>query len=597
MAGSPWAAWIEILPDFKGFGSKANQGVTGALGAAGTAGSSAFGKSFLGGIGQVFGGTALTQLAFGAGRVIGDAISSAVNFGLDGIQLASSLGEQANAVKVSFGEISDEILALAEDAPTSLNLTRASFDKLAVRFSSFAKTIAGQGGSVSKVIDQLTKRGADFASVYDLEVSDALELFQSGLAGETEPLRRFGVDLSEASVKAFAYANGIAEQGKQLTEAQKIQARYGSLLAQTNQVTGDLANTSGSLANQQRQLKVGFEEAQTALGEALLPGMTALVGYANTNLIPKFKEVIDVVGPKIAAALDAAAPAFERMADKAGPLLDKLVTMGTDALPGVLDGFDQIVDAAPGWIDAFAWANDPNAQPAKFLNDLAEGLNNAGEAFADFFGDRGNEGLWDDLFAPSEVAKAEAAKGGAEVSEAYIRAANEGLAKGGISQEMRAVMDRAVKEGFVTVDANGRYVGVALVTGIAAGINSSTAAEDAAKRMAQRVTNSTKFLLGIKSPSKVFAEIGSYVGLGFAQGVESQEVAVNASLRSLITIPSVQLPDAGTALVTAQAPVFIDPQQMQELLQAFKVELLTDDVVLATSTGRGAGFSAALGAS
>ena len=40
--------------------------------------------------------------------------------------------------------------------------------------------------------------------------SDALALFQSGLAGETEPLRKFGIDLSAAAVEAHAIATGIS---------------------------------------------------------------------------------------------------------------------------------------------------------------------------------------------------------------------------------------------------------------------------------------------------------------------------------------------------------------------------------------------------
>lgn len=601
MANSAWQAWIEVLPDMSKFKDKAHAAITPALGQAGTFGAATFGKTFLSGVGQVFGGAALAQLAFGAGRAIGDAISSAVNFGLDGIQLASSLTEQANAVKVAFGPVSAEILALAEKAPQKLNLTRAAFDKLSVRFSSFAKTIAGSGGNVSKVIDDLTTRGADFASVYDLDVNEALELFQSGLAGETEPLRKFGVDLSEASVKAFAYANGIAETGKQLTEQEKIQARYLYLLQQTDMVTGDLANTSGSLANQQRQLAVGIEEAQTQLGEALLPTMTSIVSYANTTLIPRFKEVIDVVGPKIAAALELAGPAFEKVAEKAGPLLDKLITMGTEALPGVLDGFNEMVEAAPEWIAAFEWANDPNAQPAKFLNDLTANLQGASDAIREFFGDTNGNGLFDDIFSlpGHDEVVVEAGDAGAAVSAAYIQAANEGLAKGGVTAEMKATMDRAIAAGFVVVDKGGKYLATTFTTGFNNGITGGQGASAAAGRaLADAAVKAAKLRLQSNSPSKVMEGLGDDTVDGYINPLEDRRPDVEKAMQNLIAIPTVPTVNSPTSLASSEArPSFIDPAQMRELIAAFKVELLTDDVVLATSTGRGAGFQTALGTS
>ena len=74
----------------------------------------------------------------------------------------------------------------------------------------------------------------------NLDVNQAAELFQSGLAGETEPLRKFGIDLSAAAVEASAYANGIAKAGKPLTEQQKVQARYALLMKTDRQDSGRL---------------------------------------------------------------------------------------------------------------------------------------------------------------------------------------------------------------------------------------------------------------------------------------------------------------------------------------------------------------------
>jgi hypothetical protein len=126
-------------------------------------------------------------------------------------QGASNLAESVNAVTVTFGDAADGILQLGEEAATAVGLSKAEFNGLAVQFSSFAETVAGEGGNVVGTMDELTTRVADFASVMNLDVPEAARIFQSALAGETEPIKKFGIDLSAASVAALGVGNRIAE--------------------------------------------------------------------------------------------------------------------------------------------------------------------------------------------------------------------------------------------------------------------------------------------------------------------------------------------------------------------------------------------------
>lgn len=202
---------------------------------------------------------------------------------------ASNLAESANAISVTFGAAAGEVSKLGANAATTLGLSNVQFNELAVRFSAFAKSVAGPGGNVAATLDQMTRRASDFASVMNIEVSQAAELFQSGLAGETEPLRKFGIDLSAAAVQAYAYANGIATAGSELTEAEKVQARYGLLMQQTSQTQGDFANTADGLANGMRVLKASFSDVQANIGTAFLPFM-ALGVQAINGLMGPLKE-------------------------------------------------------------------------------------------------------------------------------------------------------------------------------------------------------------------------------------------------------------------------------------------------------------------
>jgi hypothetical protein len=207
----------------------------------------------------------------------GIALAAVGTMATKAVGAASNLGESINAVNVVFGKASEGILALSKDAATAVGLSQTEFNGLAVQFSSFAEKIAGPGGDIVGTIQSISTRAADFASVMNLEVADAARIFQSGLAGETEPLKRFGIDLSEAAVKAYAMANGIGDGSGQLTEQEKILARHGALMEQTAKTQGDFANTSDSLANRQRIVGSQFKDLQADLGNALIPAFEALL--------------------------------------------------------------------------------------------------------------------------------------------------------------------------------------------------------------------------------------------------------------------------------------------------------------------------------
>jgi hypothetical protein len=235
--------------------------------------------------------------ALGRNFTIAGAAFGAVSVGLGkSVKVASDLGESINAVNVSFGKSAKGIIDFGKTASTTLGVSAVEFNNAAVRFSAFAERIVGAGGDASGFIKEITTRAADFASVFNIDVSEALRVFQSGLAGEAEPLKRFGINLLDSEVKAYAAANGIGELGRELTETEKVQARYGLLLQSTNQTAGDFANTSDGLANGMRILKAQLTDTQAEIGQALLPALQAV--------LPTLRELITEFGGKLKTAVE-----------------------------------------------------------------------------------------------------------------------------------------------------------------------------------------------------------------------------------------------------------------------------------------------------
>jgi phage-related protein len=288
-----------------------------------------------------------------------------VGFATSAIKEASSLNESANAISVTFGSAASGIMELGKAAATELGLSNVQFNQLAVRFSAFAKSIAGPGGDVVATMKEMTTRASDFASVMDLDVAQAAELFQSGLAGETEPLRKFGIDLSAAAVEAYAYANGIAATGAELTEAEKVQARYGALMEQTAATHGDFANTSGGLANGMRIFRSSLDNVQANLGTAFLPFMAMGVQALNFMMIPlkTASEGFANFGTAVGAIFTEAGggmAGFQAVFDSVIGSVVEFFTGGglASALEGMVAMRDQlfqgIMSAIPGIVEAIA---------------------------------------------------------------------------------------------------------------------------------------------------------------------------------------------------------------------------------------------------
>lgn len=304
------------------------------------------GRRFLSGFREIFAGSFLgttfanfiSNITSQITYAIGSGIRAAAQFTLDTIDIASSLNESVNAVKVSYGAASDAIFALGQDSAKTFAVSRLDLNRYAVQFSAFAKGIAGQGGDVAGTFQSILGRATDFASVMDLEVSEALELFQSGLAGETEPLRRYGKDLSAATVEAYAYANGIAAQGAELTEAQKLQARYGALMQQTAEVQGDYAKTAGELANQNRSNAAVWQDLQAIIGTAFLPIASQMATVLAEEVLPAISDLLEGPGSVkgVKGAFSDALPPLEAFAKDVLPLLPDLFKSIAETLPDMI---------------------------------------------------------------------------------------------------------------------------------------------------------------------------------------------------------------------------------------------------------------------
>lgn len=210
-----------------------------------------------------------------AGRTIGLGVAAGAAYAA---KAASDLNETMSFTEVTFKSATDTMMTWGDNAISTLGLAKESALDAANGFGGLFQTTGSSADEAAKLSQAMVKLAVDMSSAKNVRLEDAMDALKSGLIGEAEPMRRFNVLLSEAEVKAFAYKNGLAKAGAELTEAQKVQSRYGIILEQTSDIQGDYARTSDSVANSARRAQEQIKDSAAIIGQQLLPVIGDAIG-------------------------------------------------------------------------------------------------------------------------------------------------------------------------------------------------------------------------------------------------------------------------------------------------------------------------------
>lgn len=194
---------------------------------------------------------------------------------------ASDLNEQVSKSNVIFGKSAGEIDAWSKTTAKAFGISRTEATAAAATFGALFTGTGESEAAAAKLSKTVVNLAGDLASFSNTSTAEALDALRSGLSGEIEPLRRFQVFLTEAAVAQRAMTETGKQSVTQLTQGEKIQARYALIMEQTTKAQGDAARTSESFANQQRQLAAQTKDLEAKIGTVLLPTLTTLVTDLN----------------------------------------------------------------------------------------------------------------------------------------------------------------------------------------------------------------------------------------------------------------------------------------------------------------------------
>lgn len=222
-------------------------------------------------------------------KAVGDKISSAgktlstavtlplLGIGTAATKMAMDAVESENLFEVAMGAVAGDARKWSEETSKALGLNAYNVRNNMATYNAMLTSMGLTSDESLKMSEGLTQLSYDMASFYNLKPEEAFDKLKSGISGEAEPLKALGILVNDNTIKTYAYANGIAKQGEQLTEAQKVQARYGAIMEATKNAQGDLARTMDSPTNKLRIMKEQAQQIGIQFGQILIPILEKLI--------------------------------------------------------------------------------------------------------------------------------------------------------------------------------------------------------------------------------------------------------------------------------------------------------------------------------
>lgn len=218
------------------------------------------------------------------------------------VDLASQLTEVQNVVDTTFGDMASKVDDFTKTSIQDFGMSELTVKQIASRFQALGtsigisseqvangtavanKALMSQNNTLYKTTDSmadmslnLTRLAGDMASFYDVDQADVAKSLQSIFSGTIAPLRRYGLDLTQATLSEWAMKNGLDANIKSMTQAEKVLLRYNYVMANTQAAQGDFAKTANTWANSVRVLKQEFQAWGSIIGSVIINALKPFV--------------------------------------------------------------------------------------------------------------------------------------------------------------------------------------------------------------------------------------------------------------------------------------------------------------------------------
>ena len=241
------------------------------LGRTGTQSAGGLGKasSAAGSLLSSFGGLVSAGVVLAIGRQIMQVAAASV-------QAASRVEEMESKFAVVFGKSAPEASQALAEFGIAVNRSKFDLEEMAASVQDTFVPLGFARDVAADMSVELVKLATDVASFNNATDIEVMRNFQSGLVGNHEALRSYGIVITEATLKQELARIGAEGLTGAALEQAKVQARLNLIIAGTSDAQGDAERTSDSYANASRGLEAAMLDLKVVIGEGLLPELAKL---------------------------------------------------------------------------------------------------------------------------------------------------------------------------------------------------------------------------------------------------------------------------------------------------------------------------------
>lgn len=200
------------------------------------------------------------------------------------VKMASDYEESLNKVSVAFKGSSADVKAFAKTTLTSFGIAEGTALDMAALFGDMATSMGLSTKEAAAMSKSLVGLAGDMASFKNMNIEEVTTALNGVFTGETESLKRLGIVMTEANVKAFALSKGITAKYEAMSQGEKVMLRYQYVMNSTKNAQGDFARTSDGAANQMRIFQETMKELGVTFGQVILPTVTKVIKAFNEIL-------------------------------------------------------------------------------------------------------------------------------------------------------------------------------------------------------------------------------------------------------------------------------------------------------------------------
>jgi hypothetical protein len=196
---------------------------------------------------------------------------------------ASDLQETQSKFDTVFGQNAESARAWGNDYANAVGRSRRQVSMFMAEAQDLFVPLGFDTSSAQQISQTLTSLSTDLASFNNMRDQDVFGNLISGLMGESEPLKKYGVIVNEAAVKQELFNQSI--DPSKATDQQKVLARLNIILRMTTAAQGDAIRTGGGWANQWKRLTSVADDLAGTVGSKLLPPLTEGLKLLNAVVV------------------------------------------------------------------------------------------------------------------------------------------------------------------------------------------------------------------------------------------------------------------------------------------------------------------------